>query len=561
MKKTILSLMLATNTLTALSQVSPTWEVKHQSWTPQHEELFSKFITDIGEAVTAKKCGTAVGCLLKPEINMFAKNHSQEFVAQLTRKFQTNRIAEENGEKATGAIVDCADLPSFLRTYFAYMNNLPMAIPGLMESNKMWDRLFKRDARYSKKGNRLKTIHNFGTGSNAVQNLLQVTWSISTRSFRLNPEFEVDGRPDLFDFTYSPAITREAIRPGTVVYDPAGHVAMVFKIEDDGRIRLIDAHPDNTISSITYGEKFMRSNPNIGAGFKAWRPVYVEGASIDARNNLRGGFRGYPNESIRDFSLEQYYGSTPNFNDWNKGTFTHNGIEVDYYDYVRRSLRLATYKVNPLQEFKNSLEEACTDVKERVHSVKIAVDAGIHLKPQPANMPENIYVTEGEWEEYATPSRDSRIRTVMQVLRRDTTKLYNEAVDVNGEDRVLFAQALNDAYNKIAKNDCKITYTNSVNQHVEISLHDVFNRATAISFNPYHCPELRWGATGNELATCQSDANKSAWYDAELRYRMRTSRDGNAKMGFSLKELQKLNRKDGIKKIEYTVEDVLRTLR
>ena len=47
---------------------------------------------------------------------------------------------------------------------------------------------------------------------------------------------------------YSPVIDARSIRPGTVIYDPNGHVATIYRIESDGRIRYMDAHPDSSLT-------------------------------------------------------------------------------------------------------------------------------------------------------------------------------------------------------------------------------------------------------------------------------------------------------------------------
>ena len=46
-------------------------------------------------------------------------------------------------------------------------------------------------------------------------------------------------------------------------------------------------------------------------------------------------------------------------------------------------------------------------------------------------------------------------------------------------------------------------------------------RLFAMSFDPYHCVELRWGAAAGspELATCPDDPARRGWYRAEQRLR------------------------------------------
>jgi hypothetical protein len=50
--------------------------------------------------------------------------------------------------------------------------------------------------------------------------------------------------------------------------------------------------------------------------------------------------------------------------------------------------------------------------------------------------------------------------------------------------------------------------------------------------------ELRWGAVGGELATCRDGALKRRWYEAEQRLRNQIDRTYEARMDFTLGELE-----------------------
>src|SRR6185295_18011273 len=109
---------------------------------------------------------------------------------------------------------------------------------------------------------------------------------------------------------YSPAITPAAVRPGTVIYDPNGHLAVIWKIESDGRLRYIDAHPDNSLTRGFYDLRFVRASPGMGAGFKNWRPLRLEGARRREDGGLAGGHVVFArNADIADFSLAQFFGT------------------------------------------------------------------------------------------------------------------------------------------------------------------------------------------------------------------------------------------------------------
>jgi hypothetical protein len=70
-----------------------------------------------------------------------------------------------------------------------------------------------------------------------------------------------------------------------------------------------------------------------------------------------------------------------------------------------------------------------------------------------------------------------------------------------------------------------------------MNLDEAIDRLFKFSFNPYVCPELRWGLSGDELATCSQDNEKWEWYRASQSLRNQIDRDYSKFMGFSLREL------------------------
>ncbi len=66
-----------------------------------------------------------------------------------------------------------------------------------------------------------------------------------------------------------------------------------------------------------------------------------------------------------------------------------------------------------------------------------------------------------------------------------------------------------------------------------LTYEDARRRLFAMSFDPYHCLERRWGDA------CNDDPLKQAWYDAEQNLRNQIERTYDAHMGFTLDELKK----------------------
>ena len=88
------------------------------------------------------------------------------------------------------------------------------------------------------------------------------------------------------------------------------------------------------------------------------------------------------------------------------------------------------------------------------------------------------------------------------------------------------------------KNACSFTYWRSDSTRVRLDLAHAMERLWEISFDPYHCPERRWGATGAELETCTDDSIKSQWYNAQRFLRYQAERTYDVRMDFALEELK-----------------------
>jgi hypothetical protein len=73
---------------------------------------------------------------------------------------------------------------------------------------------------------------------------------------------------------------------------------------------------------------------------------------------------------------------------------------------------------------------------------------------------------------------------------------------------------------------CRVAYLGSSGAPVVLTLDDIVDRLFDLSFDPYHCPELRWGAPAGsvERSACLDPADDLAWYEAERRLRNRIDR-------------------------------------
>lgn len=365
--------------------------------------------------------------------------------------------------------------------------------------------------------------------------------SVYTAVFRL--EDEIENRPGLESDYYPSDISREAIRPGTAIYDPAGHVAIVYKVTDDGKIYFIDAHPDNSLTSSMYGTKFVRSRPAQGAGFKNFRKQELVGATFDAAlgSYVGGKVTVSPVNAHKEFSVVQKYGTDnkpiPN---WKEGAFILAGVKLDYFDYLRAKMSKGNLRINPIEEVKAITSDLCTSAQDRVDSVQGAIAQNIHVKAHPERLPYNIYGTSGEWESFSTPSRDARFKTSFKELRDKIEKMF--IAYKNGDPQIDYSGAnikgdMLKSYLQTSQ-ACKIMYTKSNGAAVSLNLENIRQRLFALSFDPYNCPELRWGASSEqELATCKDDANKREWFKREVWLRNQIERVYDVRMDYSLSEL------------------------
>lgn len=478
---------------TALAQ-SFNWTVVHDKWSAAHEQKFSEFVQIMGDS----GCNTLNKCLTSPSSNPFYVNRTPK-----THRF----------------LADCADLPFALRAYFAWMEGLPFDyVDSVLPDDQNTS---GGDVRYTRYGNKPVNFRRLTKGHtyNAYNELQRIVNTVSTAMYRMHYRH-------ISDF-YPTQLNLKNIKPGTVLYDASGHAAIIYRIERDGRIRMMDAHPDQSITHIVFSKKFARSRADHGAGFKNWRP--------------EGDFR--PTEQLAGFSSEIQNQS-----------FSLNGTSLDYYDYVRAQMSGGNLSFDPVNELKSMMTEVCENVQDRIPSVEAAVSSGVSSKDHPAKLPNNIYGTDGEWESYSTPSRDARLKTGFVELRNEIARYvdmyaqgssrieytpkqsyYSVNCQGKGNSCYLFASLL-EAYDQVENSPaCQFSYTRSNGQVQNLKFFEIVDRLFYMSFDPYHCPELRWGGiSGNEFSSCRDSRNKIDWYNAEQGLRNQIDRTYDAFMGYDL---------------------------
>lgn len=285
-----------------------TWKITKDHWSADDERRFGEFVVGFGE----HDCKDPAACF-KSTANPY-------------------RNTDPPGMRMDG---DCADFIYQLRAYFAWKNGLPFSYPLYVASRSGPT----EDFRFSDAGNMVvaRLQLEWQPEADPVKLLLDLRGTVSTAMFRI--EYTYDTGFNASDF-YSPKISREAIRAGSIIYDPWGHVVYVYKVDPDGTIRYVDSNPDREVTRGTYGPQFPRTAPAIGAGFWNFRPIKLVDYQTAADGALiNGRFVLATNAEIPEYSPEQYFGTEPNpAKDWQNAKFTHAGKTLGYYDYVKARL-------------------------------------------------------------------------------------------------------------------------------------------------------------------------------------------------------------------------------
>ena len=492
------------------------WRILKDHWTQADEDGFGKFVAALGES----NCGSSSSCL-HDKANPW-RNSDRSFY---------------------DIDVDCAKFPYLLRGYYAWKNGLPFGyVDGLSGEGG--------DLRFTKTANRATSRHELidrGGGIDAPAALRQMLDTVFSGTYRTDAS---ERRGVLSDF-YAPALQPGSIHPGSLVYDVNGHVGIVWKVDADGRIYYMDSHPDFTVTRSVYGAQFGQSPLRLGGGLKNWRPFKLVGYHRDEAGHLLGGHLAYAeNDQIDDFSLVQYVGTEPNpTKDVKKARFFYNGQELGFYEYIRVAVSGGRMDFNPVYELKATMATLCNDLNDRAQYVNLDISDGIAVKPHPERLPDNIYGSDNvEWETYSTPSRDARIKAAFVQFYKDLAEMIDLWVKRDPRlvyDGHILKQDLAAAYEQ-ASQACTITYLSTDKHPVAMTFDDMVHRLFKLSFDPYNCIELRWGAEGDERDSCPDAKVKRRWYEAEQRLRNQPDRTYDIAMGFSVEELTRHVKGSGI---------------
>ena len=469
----------------ACAQAAP-WRITKDHWDASDEAGYGAFITVLGDS----GCSSSQSCLRGP----------------------ANPYRGSDG-RFLDIDVDCAKLPYLLRAYYAWKNGLPFSyVDGVAGS------------RFGHSSNRIVSragMIDHGGGIDGAAAIRTMLDNVYSGTFRTDAAGD-GGIPADF---YSPALQPGGIRPGTVIYDTNAHVGIVYRVDSAGRITYMDAHPDFTISRSVYGPQFGQSPASLGGGLKNWRPLQLQNAHWDDGALVGGHYVLARNNQIADFSLVQYFGTERD------GSWRYNGARLGYYEYARVAVSGGKTDFNPVYELQATMSTLCNDLNDRAQAVNQAVANGIAAKLHPSAIPANIYSSDdGEWEAYATPARDARLRAAFAAFRQELGKMTGQWL--NRDPRVVYdgldlKRGLLAAYDRQSA-ACTITILSSDKHPVALSFDDISHRLFDMSFDPYNCVELRWGGDG---FGCPDQSGKRRYYAMEAQARRVIDPDTGAAAG------------------------------
>jgi hypothetical protein len=409
----------------------------------------------------------------------------------------------EDGPVARDAVVvkpDCADLPYYLRAYFAWKLGLPFGYRHCDRGNS------RRPARCRElrthEGMVLRRPGESAAG--AFSRFLQRRVSyVHSGSGRTAPK---DEQSDL----YPVALTRDALRPGTVYVDPYGHLLVLAKWmpqtdERSGSLYAVDGHPDLSIGRKRFwrGAFLFSANIRGGAGgFKVFRPLVKRGDEIVPLTNAQlRRQRAFPRPSTQQYRLG------------------NDGF------YERMDEVINPRPLSPREAYAERLRAFYELIQERIDSVaageEYMAQTDYRVMPMP-NGP-RIFETRGPWENFSTPARDMRlliaIDDVLSFPRRVVDRPERFALDAQQNPEAT-KKMLEQQYKRFA-HEHAVEYIKSDATRKKLSVADVVARRKELemAYNPNDCVERRWGATGGELDSCKRNAPR------DQRQRMRRYRN------------------------------------
>jgi len=331
------------------------------AWDRRTEAFYSAWIERLFDAPPSEALGfPALQDALRDEGRNFLHDYLQ--------------LGEDDAGSRTAltATPDCADMPYFLRAYFAWKIGLPFGVRACSRGTESSPPRCDAPTVTERPGQGADPLASFKVYARRLMDTVQ---SGSARTALAD---------DATDF-YPVKLARDVLRPGVIYADPYGHTLMIVKWvaptpEHGGLLLAVDAQPDNSVGRKRFWEGtflFSRDTRSAGPGFKAFRPIVRDAAGRlrPLTNDALGGDARFP-----PFSDEQARLSSEDF-------------------YARMSALINPQGLDPVRAYEDTLDALVEQLETRVGSVDNG-ERYLRGHPSPAvAMPEgaHIFETIGSW--------------------------------------------------------------------------------------------------------------------------------------------------------------------
>ncbi len=478
-----------------IPNTSGAWAVKRE-WTRSEISLYSRWFSNIFEkkvgGKTPQRAAKIPYMLKDPEMNLLLQ-------AGFSRGNNDTRMFDDSALSIMNSANACGTFPILMHMYYCAVRGLPATFTKVSGDGG--------DIRYSR-GNAPVRIIDPVTYGGGLKGLIRDVFfgesNYTTGNWRTSPDLEGTD-------TVPVAITLETTIPGlTLLYNTDGHGLAIGKATPSGDVRILDGHPDGSITSgqtLAALESVTSSVPegNRESWYGGWRMRRLAKTVRDSSGHVIG-VKPFTNLEMgaHGFSDEQYFDIIAIRKKKPVKINGKDSIISSFPEYAQKKLSTGG-AADPHAMIHDWARQLQTLFSERALFVQQGWDDV--LKSGPITLPDNknIYQAEGRWEKWSSPSSDcDRKGGYFLTADRldDIAQNYDPKdgmVAVAGFGRPVrtkreLALAIIEEQKK-AFEEAKVTYKASSGRNVTLTLNEIEKRLFSMSFDPNHAPELRWGAT------------------------------------------------------------------